>query len=149
MDGEMKEFQEDSALAEAVRGAFDVGQVPERLRSKIHLAAAAEWNAMRRRRRQRMHRWLSGLTSMAAAAVILMYSGTQYFGVPGARADKEQLRNLDRIMDLVSLSYPEEDLTDEELQAMDLATGADVTHDYIAARVDRMLCFDESGYFGE
>ena len=78
-----------------------------------------------------------------------MYSGAQYFGGPKAPAETEQLRHLDRIMDLVSLSYPEEDLTDEELQAIDLAKSADITQDYIAARVDRMLSFGDDEYLDE
>ena len=144
----MEILEEDAALAKAVRAAFDAGEVPASLRARIHAAAPIEWNALRRRRRQRMHRWLSGLTSMAAAAVILMYSGTQYFGAPSPRSEAEQFRNLDRIMDLVTLSYPDESLTDEELVALELPSGADVTRDSVAARVDDLLPLAEEDYFG-
>ena len=150
MDRVMKVIpEEDSTLAEAVRNAFDVGQVPERLRAKIHTAATVEWDARRQRRRQRMHRWLSGLTSMAAAAVILMYSGTAYFGRPATASHDEKYRNLNEIMDLVTLSYPDENLTDEELVALEVPSRSEVTRDYVEARVDSLLALDEDDYFGE
>ena len=149
MKNEELKIEEDAALAAAVRQAFDVGEVPEHLRLDIHAAAEREWVASRRRRRQRMHAWLSGLTSMAAAAMILMYSGTAYFGRPTASSHDDKYRNLNEIMDLVTLSYPEEDLTDEELVALELPSRTDVTRDYVAARVDRLLSFDESEYIGE
>ena len=149
MKNEELKIEEDAALAAAVRQAFDVGEVPARLRLGIHAAAEREWVASRRRRRQRMHAWLSGLTSMAAAAVILMYSGTAYFGRPTTSSHDDKYRNLNEIMDLVTLSYPDEDLTDEELVAMQLPSGADVTRDYVAARIDDMLAVDEDDYFGE
>ncbi len=147
MKNEELKIEEDAALAAAVRQAFDVGEVPERLRLDIHDAAEREWVAFRRRRRQRMHAWLSGLTSMAAAAVILMYSATEYFGQP--QSHEEKYRNLNEIMDLVTLSYPDETLTDEELVALELPSGAEVTRDYVEARVDTLLAFDTDDYFGE
>ena len=149
MKNEELKIEEDATLAAAVRQAFDVGEVPERLRLDIHAAAESEWIAWRRRRRQRMHAWLSGLTSMAAAAVILMYSGTAYFGRPATASHDEKYRNLNEIMDLVTLSYPDESLTDEELVALELPSRTDVTRDYVAARVDRFLSFDEDEYIGE
>ena len=149
MKNEELKIEEDAALAAAVRQAFDVGEVPERLRLGIHDAAEREWVSSRRRRRQRMHAWLSGLTSMAAAAVILMYSGAAYFGRPNASSHDDKYRNLNEIMDLVTLSYPEEDLTDEELVALQLPSRAEVTRDYVAARIDGMLAVDEDDYFGE
>ena len=149
MKNEELKIEEDAALAAAVRQAFDVGEVPERLRLDIHAAAEREWVALRRRRRQRMHAWLSGLTSMAAAAMILMYSGSAYFGRPTASSHDDKYRNLNEIMDLVTLSYPEEDLTDEELDALQLPSRAEVTRDYVAARIDGMLAVDEDDYFGE
>ena len=149
MKNEELKIEEDAALAAAVRQAFDVGEVPERLRLGIHAAAEREWVAWRRRRRQRMHAWLSGLTSMAAAAVILMYSATAYFGRPATSSHDDKYRNLNEIMDLVTLSYPEEDLTDEELVALQLPSRAEVTRDYVAARIDDMLAVDEDDYFGE
>ena len=149
MKNEELTIEEDAALAAAVRQAFDVGEVPERLRLGIHASAEREWVASRRRRRQRMHAWLSGLTSMAAAAVILMYSGSAYFGRPVASSHDEKYRNLNEIMDLVTLSYPEEDLTDEELVALQLPSRAEVTRDYVAARIDGMLAADADDYFGE
>lgn len=142
-------IEEDAALAAAVRQAFDVGEVPERLRLGLHAAAEREWVASRRRRRQRMHAWLSALTSMAAAAVILMYSGTAYFGRPTASSHDDKYRNLNEIMDLVTLSYPDENLTDEELVALQLPSRAEVTRDYVEARVDTLLAFDTDDYFGE
>ena len=145
---EKTELVEDRALAEAVRQAFDLGDVPARLSSAVHAAAGREWLEGRRHRRQRMHRWLSGLTSMAAAAVILMYSGTQYFGRPTAVSHEDKYRNLNEIMDLVTLSYPDEDLTDEELLALELPSRNDITRDYVAARLDNLLATDEE-YFGE
>jgi len=145
---ELKTVEEDAALAAAVRQAFDVGEVPEQLRQSLHDAAGREWIAWRRRRRQRMHAWLSGLTSMAAAAVILMYSGTAYFGRPATASHDEKYRNLNEIMDLVTLSYPDEDLTDEELDALQLPSRAEVTRDYVAARVDSLMSVDED-YYGE
>ena len=147
MKNEELKIEEDAALAAAVRQAFDVGEVPERLRLDIHAAAEREWMASRRRRRQRMHAWLSGLTSMAAAAVILMYSATEYFGRP--QSHEEKYRNLNEIMDLVTLSYPDETLTDEELVALELPSGAEVTRDYVEARVDSLLSVDTDDYFGE
>ena len=149
MKNEELKIEEDAALAAAVRQAFDVGEVPERLRLDIHAAAEHEWVASRRRRRQRMHAWLSGLTSMAAAAVILMYSATEYFGRPQPASHEEKYRNLNEIMDLVTLSYPDENLTDEELVALELPSGAEVTRDYVEARVDSLLAFDADDYFGE
>ncbi len=149
MKNEELTIEEDAALAAAVRQAFDIGEVPERLRLGIHDAAEREWVSSRRRRRQRMHAWLSGLTSMAAAAVILMYSGAAYFGRPNASSHDDKYRNLNEIMDLVTLSYPEEDLTDEELVALQLPSRAEVTRDYVAARIDGMLAVDEDDYFGE
>ena len=148
MKNEEFKIEEDAALAAAVRQAFDVGEVPERLRLDIHAAAEREWVAFRRRRRQRMHAWLSGLTSMAAAAVIVMYSATEYFGRPSQASHDEKYRNLNEIMDLVTLSYPDEDLTDEELDALQLPSGAEVTPDYVAARVDSLMSVDED-YYGE
>ena len=142
-------IEEDAALAAAVRQAFDVGEVPERLRLDIHAAAEREWGAFRRRRRQRMHAWLSGLTSMAAAAVIVMYSATEYFGRPTTASHDDKYRNLNEIMDLVTLSYPEEGLTDEELDALELPAHSEVTRDYVAARIDGLLAVDENDYFGE
>ena len=142
-------IEEDAALAAAVRQAFDVGEVPERLRLGLHAAAEREWVASRRRRRQRMHAWLSALTSMAAAAVILMYSGTAYFGRPTASSHDDKYRNLNEIMDLVTLSYPDENLTDEELVALEVPSNAEVPRDYVAARIDGMLSFDTDDYFGE
>ena len=147
MKNEELKIEEDAALAAAVRQAFDIGEVPERLRLDIHAAAEHEWMASRRRRRQRMHAWLSGLTSMAAAAVILMYSATEYFGRP--QSHEEKYRNLNEIMDLVTLSYPDETLTDEELVALELPSGAEVTRDYVEARVDSLLSVDTDDYFGE
>ncbi len=149
MKNEELKIEEDAALAAAVRQAFDVGEVPERLRLDIHAAAEREWVASRRRRRQRMHAWLSGLTSMAAAAVILMYSATEYFGRQQPASHEEKYRNLNEIMDLVTLSYPDENLTDEELVALQLPSRAEVTRDYVAARVDHLLTFDEDAYIGE
>ena len=149
MKNEEFKIEEDAALAAAVRQAFDVGEVPERLRLDIHAAAEREWVAFRRRRRQRMHAWLSGLTSMAAAAVIVMYSATEYFGPATSRGGDDKYRNLNEIMDLVTLSYPDEDLTDEELDALQLPSGAEVTRDYVEARVDTLLAFDADDYFGE
>ncbi len=149
MKNEEFKIEEDAALAAAVRQAFDVGEVPERLRLDIHAAAEREWVAFRRRRRQRMHAWLSGLTSMAAAAVIVMYSATEYFGRPSPASHDEKYRNLNEIMDLVTLSYPDEDLTDEELLALELPSGAEVTRDYVEARVDTLRAFDTDDYFGE
>ena len=146
---ELKTVEEDAALAAAVRQAFDVGEVPEQLRQSLHDAAGREWIAWRRRRRQRMHAWLSGLTSMAAAAVILMYSGTAYFGRPTPDSHDDKYRNLNEIMDLVTLSYPDEDLTDEELDALQLPSRAEVTRDYVEARVDTLRAFDTDDYFGE
>ena len=149
MKNEEFKIEEDAALASAVRQAFDVGEVPERLRLDIHAAAEREWVAIRRRRRQRMHAWLSGLTSMAAAAVIVMYSATEYFGRPSPASHDDKYRNLNEIMDLVTLSYPDENLTDEELDALQLPSGAEVTRDYVEARVDTLLAFDADDYFGE
>ena len=149
MKNEELKIEEDAALAAAVRQAFDVGEVPERLRLGLHAAAEREWVASRRRRRQRMHAWLSALTSMAAAAVILMYSGTAYFGRPTASSHDDKYRNLNEIMDLVTLSYPDENLTDEELVALEVPSNAEVTRDYVAARIDGMLSFDTDDYFGE
>ena len=149
MKNEELRIEEDAALAAAVRQAFDVGEVPERLRLDIHAAAEREWVAFRRRRRQRMHAWLSGLTSMAAAAVIVMYSATEYFGRPSPVNHDDKYRNLNEIMDLVTLSYPDENLTDEELVALELPSGAEVTRDYVEARVDTLLAFDTDDYFGE
>ena len=142
------ELVEDRELAEAVRQAFDLGDVPARLSSAVHAAAGREWLEGRRRSRQRMHRWLSGLTSMAAAMVILMYSATGYFGSATSRNGDEKYRNLNEIMDLVTLSYPDEDLTDEELLALELPSRADITRDYVAARLDNLLATD-GDYFGE
>jgi hypothetical protein len=51
-------------------------------------------------------------------------------------------------MDLVTLSYPDESLTDEELVALELPSGADVTRDSVAARVDDLLPLAEEDYFG-
>ncbi len=90
-----------------------------------------------------MHAWLSGLTSMAAAAVILMYSATEYFGRPQPASHEEKYRNLNEIMDLVTLSYPDENLTDEELVALELPERTEITRDYVAARVDRLMSVDE------
>jgi hypothetical protein len=149
MKNEELTIEEDAALAAAVRQAFDIGEVPERLRLGIHDAAEREWVSSRRRRRQRMHAWLSGLTSMAAAAVILMYSGAAYFGRPNASSHDDKYRNLNEIMDLVTLSYPEEDLTDEELDALQLPSRTEVTRDYVAARIDGMLAVAADDYFGE
>ncbi len=149
MKNEELKIEEDAALAAAVRQAFDVGEVSERLRLGIHAVAEREWVALRRRRRQRMHAWLSGLTSMAAAAVILMYSGSAYFGRPATSSHDDKYRNLNEIMDLVTLSYPDEDLTDEELDALQLPSGTEVTRDYVAARIDGMLAVNEDDYFGE
>ncbi len=149
MKNEELKIEEDAALAAAVRQAFNVGEVPERLRLGIHAAAEREWVASRRRRRQRMHAWLSGLTSMAAAAVILMYSGAAYFGRPTTSSPDEKYRNLNEIMDLVTLSYPEEDISDEELVALQLPSHAEVTRDYVAARIDGLLAVDEDDYFAE
>ena len=149
MKNEELKIEEDAVLAAAVRQAFDVGEVPERLRLCLHAAAEREWAASRRRRRQRMHAWLSGLTSMAAAAVILMYSATAYFGPPTAQRSEEKYRNLNEIMDLVTLSYPDENLTDEELDALQLPSGAEVTRDYVEARINGLLAVDEDDYFGE
>ena len=132
-------MENDEALARAVRAAFDAGEVPATIRTALRAAAAEEWTAARIARRQRMHRWLSGLTSVAAALVVLMYSATQYFGKPEPRADEEELRRLDRIMDLVSLSYPDEDLTDEELESMAIGPASDVSPATLAAKVDKML----------
>ncbi len=149
MKNEELTIEEDAALAVAVRQAFDVGEVPEHLRQSLHDAAGREWAAWRRRRRQRMHAWLSGLTSVAAAAVILMYSATAYFGPTTAHGSEEKYRNLNEIMDLVTLSYPEEDLTDEELDALHLPSRTEVTRDYVAARIDGMLAVAADDYFGE
>ena len=148
MKNEEFKIEEDAALAAAVRQAFDVGEVPERLRLDIHAAAEREWVALRRRRRQRMHAWLSGLTSMAAATVILMYSAAEYFGRPQSAGHDEKYRNLNEIMDLVTLSYPDENLTDEELVALELPSRTEVTRDYVAARVDMLMSVDED-YYGE
>ena len=52
MKNEELKIEEDAALAAAVRQAFDVGEVPERLRLGLHAAAEREWVASRRRRRQ-------------------------------------------------------------------------------------------------
>ncbi len=145
-DGKI-ELEEDQALATAVRQAFDAGDVPARLTSAIHAAAGHEWLELRRRRRLRMHRWLSGLSSMAAALVVLTFSATQYFDDPAPST--EDFRHLNRIMDLVSLSYPEDDISDEELQALDLASGDEVTPDTVAARIDRLIAFDEDSYLAE
>ncbi len=141
------ELGEDRSLAEAVRQAFDAGEVPARLSAAVHAAAGREWLELRRRRRQRMHRWISGLTSLAAALVILTFSATQYFDEPAPGA--EEFRHLDRIMDLVSLSYPDEDLTDDELLALDLASDDEVTPDFVAARIYRMAGFDEDDCLAE
>ena len=43
MKNEELKIEEDAALAAAVRQAFDVGEVPERLRLDIHAAAEREW----------------------------------------------------------------------------------------------------------
>ncbi len=138
-DNELDILNEDAALAKAVRDAFDAGEVPASLRANIRAAAAKEWTAARMMRRQRMHRWLSGLSSMAAAVVVLTYSTTQYFGRPEPGAGEEEFRRLDRIIDLVSLSYPDEDLTAEELESLALGSPAEVTRASVVARVDRML----------
>ena len=143
------ELEEDRTLAEAVRQAFDAGDVPAPLVSAIHAAAGREWLELRHRRRQRMHRWLSGLTSLAAALVILTFSATQYFDAPAPRSRAEEFRHLDRIMDLVSLSYPDEDLTDDELQALYAPAVGEVTPASVAARIDRLIAFEEDGYLDE
>lgn len=137
------QFDEDAALAAETRAAFDCGEVPERLRSAITGAARGEWLAMRRRRRLRMHAWLSGLTSCAAALAIFAYSTPQFFG-PSANAEADALRRVDRIMDLVSISYPDEDATDDELAAMTLPEGdARITADYVAERFGAMSATDD------
>ena len=145
----MENLEEDRALADAVRQAFDPGDVPAHLVSAIHDAAGPAWLEGRRLRRQRMHRWLSGLTSLAAALVILTFSATQYFDAPAPRSRAEEFRHLDRIMDLVSLSYPDEDLTDDELQALDAPAVGEVTPASVAARIDRLIAFEEDGYLDE
>ena len=52
-------------------------------------------------------------------------------------------------MDLVSLSYPDEDLTDDELQALDAPAVGEVTPASVAARIDRLIAFEEDGYLDE
>lgn len=132
------QFVEDAALAAETRAAFDCGEVPEGLRAAVVGAARGEWLAMRRRRRLRMHAWLSGLTSCAAALVIFAYSTPQLFG-PSASRDVDALRRVDRVMDLVSISYPDEDATDDELAAMALPDGDEqLTAAYVSERFGAM-----------
>ena len=137
------QFEEDAALAAETRAAFDCGEVPERLRSAITGAARGEWLAMQRRRRLRMHAWLSGLTSCAAALAIFAYSTPQLFR-PSAGSEADALRRVDRIMDLVSISFPDEDATDDELEAMLLPEGdSGITADYVAERFGAMSATDD------
>lgn len=136
------QFDEDAALASEVRLAFSVGEVPAHLRKAVCSVAHDEWRALRHRRRLRMHAWLSGLTSCAAALVIFVYSAPQYFAGTGASA--EDLRRVDRIIDLVSISYPDDNLTDEELEGISVpGDGEKLTAAYVAERFGSLSSFSE------
>lgn len=147
MKNDDRQFVEDAALAAETRAAFDCGEVPARLRATIVGVAREEWLAMRRRRRLRMHMWLSSLSSCAAALAIFAYSTPQLFG-PSAGPDIDALRRVDRVMDLVSISYPDEDATDDELAAMALPDGdVRLTAAYVAERFDAMSGDGDDEFF--
>lgn len=133
------DFAEDLELKAAVKDAFAVPEVPENLRKAIHIAAEREWFEQRKRSRNRMRFWASGLTTAVAALAVCMYSTAQYFG---ARAEAQRLSNLNYLMDLVTISYIDDDVTDEELENARLVDN-DVTLDALAARFDRMHYFPE------
>lgn len=139
-DNDTVEFEEDLELKATVKEAFDVGEVPERLRKSLHADAERIWFENRKQQRSRMHKWLSGLTSVAAAAIICMHSATQYFG---GIEHQEQLRNLDHIMDLVATTDIDDTVTDEELAAFSFSQSNETSIDTLAARIDRLQSFDD------
>lgn len=142
-DNKEIDFTEDREFIAKIRRALDVGEVPAHLRQAVHNAAERQVFENRKHSFSRMTRWLSGLTTVAAASVICMYSANQYFGRQSA--EYRNLQRLDHIMDLVSLDYDDGEYFDEQTTA----NSETLTLGTVAERYDRIVSFgdDEEDYY--
>lgn len=145
-----KVILEDDRFASALRPALET-EVPSGAAAAIRLAAEREAEKRARRRRYFRPRAFQFIATAAAAVTICAYSVTQYREMRKESIMAAKIEKANSIIDLVSLSMPEDTAVESEFYYYDLlSTYEDESADYqtapegdslesMADRLDRML----------